>query len=182
LVVEFAEQVGRYLGHPAILGWTFGNEFNNNWQNFLLQLSNSFGCGWLPDSTPVGCWEDSLPFGSCVKSIECVYGKLFGLLNNASIAAHSLMDPNNYHLIMSSLADVDQMMDRVRVHGHFADDIDVWGLQIYRGKNFGEGSTNVLRSFSSFNAKAFLITEYGVDAYNDPCGHCAAFVIISAHV
>lgn len=176
IVKEFAGQVKRYLGHPAILGWTFGNEFNNNWQNFLYQIGQAFHCGWDPTSTPEGCWDSRGEMGTCAHSIPCVYRHLFGLLNNASIAAHAMMTPRRSHLIMASLADVDQMMLRVEKFGHYASDIDVWGLQIYRGRNFGEGETNILEAFPKISLKAYLITEFGVDAYRDPCGYCTASV------
>lgn len=39
-------------------------------------------------------------------------------------------------------------------------------MQLYRGKSFG----NFLVNFAAESSKPLLITEFGVDAYNDPCG------------
>jgi hypothetical protein len=175
-VKNFAAEVEKYTGHPAILGWTFGNEVNNLWANFLNQLNEGFECGWDPQPTPNGCWDNPGYQGKCVRAIECVYKGLFGLLNNASIAAHSKMSHSKKELILSSLADVDQMPMRIEKFGSYASDIDAWGLQIYRGKNFGLDATNILELFPKITQIPYLITEYGVDAYRDPCGDCEADV------
>jgi hypothetical protein len=97
-------------------------------------------------------------------------------MSNASIAAHAVMTKGKRELIFSSLADVDQMSMRVEKFNHYAAAVDVWGLQIYRGKDFGLDATNILELFPKITEKPYLITEYGVDAYRDPCGTCEADV------
>ena len=39
-------------------------------------------------------------------------------------------------------------------------------MQLYRGKTFGD----YFQSYSTSSAKPLLVSEYGVDAYNDACG------------
>jgi hypothetical protein len=48
--------------------------------------------------------------------------------------------------------------------------LDVWAAQLYRGYTFGEGSEDFLVQFEHISKKPLLMTEYGVDAMDDPCG------------
>ncbi len=65
--------------------------------------------------------------------------------------------------------------------GYAAPHIDAWGVQIYRGRDFGSGREDFLSNYESatpFNARGekvgiprpIIVVEYGIDAYNDPCG------------
>lgn len=51
-----------------------------------------------------------------------------------------------------------------------APSIDVWGAQVYRGRDFGVGNNDFLLLHRASSKKPLLVTEYGIDAYKDPCG------------
>ena len=52
-----------------------------------------------------------------------------------------------------------------------AKSLNVWSVQLYRGKSF---ISSYMNGYKSLSSKPILVTEYGVDAYNDPCGTEAA--------
>lgn len=121
------------------------------------------------------------PKSQCGGSITCVYQNFFGFLNLAAIYARNAMGENRAHLIIASLSDVDAAWLRMNQFEHLAPQVDAWGLQIYRGKDFGRGDDDFLANYESktkYNArgerinavKPIIVVEYGVDAYNDPCG------------
>ena len=75
------------------------------------------------------------------------------------------------------MADIDRITDKnkkqeiakLQLYGHYAPDLAAWGFQLYRGNSF----SNYFKYFAA-NTKGFpkplIVTEYGTDAYNDPCG------------
>lgn len=74
--------------------------------------------------------------------------------------------------ILSTFADTDLVLDKIGRAGHLAPSINMWAAQLYRGYSFGpwfEHAANASNTPTNF--KPFLVTEYGVDAYHDVCGH-----------
>jgi len=72
----FSSQVARYAGHPAVLGWSFGNEINGNWNLFLQAFSDKGKCNWNPEDAGAGhggCLQSTEARGPCADSIACVY-------------------------------------------------------------------------------------------------------------
>jgi len=43
-------------------------------------------------------------------------------------------------------------------------------VQLYRGDNFGIDEKNFLKQFAHTSTKPLIVSEYGVDSYNDTCG------------
>lgn len=91
------------------------------------------------------------------------------------------MGDTRAHLIIASVSDVDISWRRTQQFNYAAENIDAFGLQIYRGRDFGTGDEDFLRNYESAtpnNAKGetigavkpLIVVEYGIDAYNDPCG------------
>ena len=56
------------------------------------------------------------------------------------------------------------------MYEHFAPDVDGWAVQVYRGRDFGLGKDDLLAQYEKRSKKPLIVSEYGVDAYNDPCG------------
>ena len=118
-----------------------------------------------------GCYNAKSPpneTNPCYDSSYCVYDKLFRWIEQAARAAHeqSLMP------ILSTFADTDLVLDKIGRAGHLAPSINMWAAQLYRGYSFGpwfEHAANASNTPTNF--KPFLVTEYGVDAYHDVCGH-----------
>ena len=73
-------------------------------------------------------------------------------------------------LVVSGMADVDALYDKVERLGHFAPSVDAWTAQVYRGSTFGD----FFEAMSNSTDKPVLLTEYGVDAYHDVCGSNSA--------
>lgn len=72
----------------------------------------------------------------------------------------------------TAFADVDQVLDKIQRAGHIMHAVDIWAVQLYRGYSFGSWFKKAQdASKTATNHKAFLVTEYGVDAYHDVCGH-----------
>ena len=172
LLGTFKWQVSRYLHHPALLAWSFGAEINAPWNNFLPAFSNAFGCGWNGATAPAGCFGDPLTSkdSGCHQSIACVYQHLFEFINTAAIYAKDAMGGQPSHLILGGLADVDVVTSRLALYEHFAPQVDGWAMQVYRGRDFGTGNNDFLALYQEKSRKPLIVSEYGVDAYNDPCG------------
>mmetsp|Transcript_22032 Transcript_22032/g.42772 ORF Transcript_22032/g.42772 Transcript_22032/m.42772 type:complete len:591 (-) Transcript_22032:63-1835(-) len=172
---DFAHQVAKYKDHPAILGWSFGNEINGGWNGFVYALDGIFQCGW--DPLPVeqgGCmnFDYTNKTSPCVKSVECLYKSLFGWIDRAAHLAHEALGEEYYRLMFATFADVDQLHLRIKMFGHYLPNADLWAAQVYRGKTFGEGEQDFLLQVDNSSAKPLAITEYGVDSYKDSCGIC----------
>jgi hypothetical protein len=98
-----------------------------------------------------------------------MYGRLLGWLNRAIVAAKAVTT----RPMTSTFADVDYLVtgnpttDRLPRFVDLIPDMGVIAVQLYRGKSFG----NYFSQFASESGnKPLLIAEYGVDAFNDPCG------------
>lgn len=58
LVDSFANNARKYAGHPALLGWVFGNELNALWTNYLQQFAAASNCNWNAAVGPRSLWVD----------------------------------------------------------------------------------------------------------------------------
>lgn len=169
---QFANQVAAYNHHHSILAWSFGNEMNGPWNGFVGSFNNAFKCGWNPaDASSGGCFNFAGSQGECVESMKCVYKGLFEWLNEGARMAKQAMDVSKgQQLIISTLADVDHVVTRIEEMVDVTTDIDAWGLQVYRGPDFGWAANNLFDQYGRISSKPLLITEYGVDSYRDACG------------
>ncbi|KAJ1619479.1 glycoside hydrolase superfamily [Pavlovales sp. CCMP2436] len=173
LVVDrFAKQVHKYGEHPAILAWSFGNEINMMEHGFLQEFDREFVCGWnVADEKHGGCYNPASPpneTNPCMDSSYCVYDKLFRWINKAAAAAHE----GSAVPVLSTFADTDLVLDKIGRAGWVAPSVDLWAVQLYRGSSFGPWFAQAANASNTpGNHKPFLVTEYGVDAYHDVCGH-----------
>lgn len=118
-----------------------------------------------------GCYNPKNPpneSNPCYDSSYCVYDKLFRWIEQAAESAHvKALTP-----VLSTFADVDLVLDKIARAGHLAPSVNMWAVQLYRGSSFGPWFSQAANASSTpTNFKPFLVTEYGVDAYHDMCGH-----------
>jgi hypothetical protein len=170
----FSWQVSRYLNHPAILAWSFGAEINGNWNGFLRQFADNFGCYYSDQ-----CYGSNEAW--CKPAIDCVYTNFFNFLNIAADRAKQSFGSNRPHLIMASFADVDNIIQRLTDYEHLTPQIDAWGMQLYRGKTFGEEGNNFIEQYAAASTKPLIITETGIDAYYDSCGDSSTSPCYNTH-
>lgn len=170
VVHGFKQEVAKYADHPSLLFWSFGNELNGVWNGYLQALSKSKGdedCGWDERyDDKGGCWIHTGPVPNetspCYDTSFCVYKRLFSFIHDAATAAKDVADV----LVVSAFADVDGLYDKAERAGQYAEAMDAWTAQVYRGDTFG----NFFEQFGNSTQKPVLLTEYGVDAYHDVCG------------
>jgi hypothetical protein len=92
-------------------------------------------------------------------------GRLFSLINEMALAAHE-EEGTGHHPVVTSLAD-ENLTGAIGANDASMPGLDVWGVNAYRGNAFG----NLFSSYSGVSAKPLLITEYGIDAYDQVRGN-----------
>jgi hypothetical protein len=100
---------------------------------------------------------------------DWMYGRdlphLFLLIEEMAQAAHD-EEGSNYHPVTTPLADVNLMTETIRQYDSHVPSLDVWSVQVYRGSSFG----SLFSDYAAASAKPLVITEYGIDAYDDRNG------------
>lgn len=167
LVTNFTNQVEQYGEHDAILAWSFGNELNGPWNQLFRAYNEKKNCGWS-----YNCWNGNRQLDpTCRKACDCVYEQLFEMINDACGNATK----NVNRPCSSAMADVDFLVDdrvdwsRVSWYQQYTPNVAFWAMQLYRGYTFGNYFVDFEAATADF-PKPMLVTEYGVDAFNDPCG------------
>jgi Glycosyl hydrolases family 2, TIM barrel domain len=89
---------------------------------------------------------------------------LFSLIDEMAQAAH-LEEGDNFHPVTTPLADVN-LIDTIANRDAEVPNLDVWSVQVYRGSSFG----NLFTDYAAASGKPLVITEYGIDAYDDKHG------------
>jgi hypothetical protein len=87
--------------------------------------------------------------------------ELFTLIDEMAAAAHA-EEGTNYHPVTTPLADVN-LIETIARRDSQVPHLDVWSVQVYRGTTFG----NLFDRFAAVSRKPLLVTEYGIDAYDD---------------
>jgi len=180
VISAFAKSVGLLGDHSAILLWSFGNELNGPWNGFVTQFdanpvegdTTTGSCNWQTSFNGGGpCYNreegDPQEGTPCYQATECMYRRFFGWLNSAMVAAKA----ETTRPLTSTFADVDYLAtgaasDRLARFASLLPDMDVVAVQLYRGKSFG----SYFSQYAAVSDKPLLVGEYGVDAFNDPCG------------
>ncbi len=89
---------------------------------------------------------------------------LFSLINEMAQEAH-LEEGANYHPVTAPLADVN-LINTIAAYDSNMTNLDVWSVQLYRGPSFG----SFFNDYANVSGKPLVITEYGIDAYDDKNG------------
>ncbi len=92
-------------------------------------------------------------------------GNLFSLINEMALAAHE-EEGTGYHPVVTSLAD-ENLTGAIGANEASLPGLDIWGVNAYRGSTLG----NLFSSYSGVSNKPLLITEFGIDAYNQVRGN-----------
>jgi hypothetical protein len=86
---------------------------------------------------------------------------LFSLINEMALAAHQ-EEGASYHPVTTPLADVN-LISTISQRDSAMTNLDVWSVQVYRGNTFG----TLFDDYAAASSKPLLISEYGIDAYDD---------------
>lgn len=217
IIQRFVNEVAKYATHEAVLAWSFGNELNAPWNNYLQVMTHvdneAVSCNWSEQ-----CTDYTDVNSLCHAAATCAYTTLFSFINEAarsakqtardaissSLSASSSSSLSRHHhrtsppLIVSGLADVDHLVgvspliDKITRFQYLLTDMDAWAVQLYRGHSFGDffhqfaaATATVLPIHAANNIndkndnsgdntgvreKPLMVTEFGVDAFNDMCG------------
>jgi hypothetical protein len=168
LTTAFVNEVRRYGDHPAILMYLFGNEVNGHWLGFTNTFNEINNCNW----TFAQCYDNAAASNTaCMRAANCMYTALFNWIEDNIAAA------KNYTTrpVGATFADVDRLLsgtptvDKLALFHHLVPSLDFWGMQLYRGASMSSYLSQ-FRSALGNDVKPLVLTEFGADAYNDPCG------------
>ena len=176
LIQGFADEVARLGDHPALLMWSFGNELNGYWLGFMDQFNTMYNCDWNTDypstATPDGCITSRT--ADCITKSNCVYSHYFTWLNDALGAAKQYTT----RPMTATFADIDNIVSTVpetdllpRMQQYLTN-FDAYAFQLYRGQTFyPPGQPSYFDQFQAeAGGKLLIVSEYGFDSMNDPCG------------
>ncbi len=85
---------------------------------------------------------------------------VFSLVNEMAKEAH-LEEGTNHRPVTTSLQDANTIVTIKNYESKMAD-LDVWSIQLYKGKSFG----NFFNDYSNVSSKPLAILEFGIDAYD----------------
>ena len=86
---------------------------------------------------------------------------LFSLIDEMAKEAH-LEEGNNSRPVTTTLIDWNTT-DTIKAYDSNMTNLDAWGVQLYRGKTFG----NFLKVYPNVSSKPVIIMEFGIDAYDN---------------
>lgn len=90
---------------------------------------------------------------------------LFSLLDDMAEAAHT-EEGTIYHPVTTPLADIN-LITTIGNRDSQVPHLDLWSVQVYRGASF----YSLFSDYAAVSARPLLITEFGIDAYDDPNGN-----------
>lgn len=134
LLKEIKELTAQYKHTPGLLMYLLGNE-------------NNYGLFWR------GAETENIPMEDRQSTKDAHY--LYRLFNDAAIEIKTI-DKN--HPVVICNGDL-MFLDIIAKE---CPDIDVLGINVYRGTSFGDLFTRVKKEYS----KPVLLTEFGADAFN----------------
>lgn len=92
---------------------------------------------------------------------EYAYDDIFSLVDEMAEQAH-IEEGENYHPVTTSLVDRD-IEEIIQKYDKNMSHLDVWSVQLYRGKDFGD----FFKRYRNLSSKPVLVLEFGIDAYDD---------------
>jgi hypothetical protein len=137
--------VKAYENHPAILMWDIGNEWDLNNYN-----------GQYPDLTSATMATEE--FALLIKSLDPNHPVASSIADPDIFTVHPLSPSfSPYALARPYTSDMVNTL---------APDVDVWGIQVYRGAMFGD----VFNEWASISTKPMFVGEFGADSYDHRSG------------
>ena len=136
----YKEVVNAYKDHPAVLMWAIGNEWNLN--------------GFY------GAWDSVFDASARVNEVAEEIKALDTHHPVCSILGDSFLDSNS-----NDECGVLWLVKDILAH---CPNVDIWGLNIYRGESFG----NLFEQWSqtwqeiAMEEKPFFVSEFGVDSFS----------------
>lgn len=86
---------------------------------------------------------------------------LFSLIDEMAKEAH-LEEGANYHPVTTTLVDAN-VTETIATYDSKMTNLDVWSVQLYRGKDFG----SYFKEYRTISSKPTAILEFGIDAYDE---------------
>jgi len=126
--------VNMFKNHPAILMWSLGNEWNFNKYYGYASVSAATAATNLA-AQQIKAIDLNHPVSSSL-------GDKFTLTNNACV--------------------VDEAGSNISAIVAACPNVDVWGINVYRGYSFG----NIFTQWQGVSAKPFYFSEFGTDSVN----------------
>ncbi|MGD2086785.1 MAG: Ig-like domain-containing protein [Candidatus Aminicenantes bacterium] len=140
---KITEIVNAYKNHPAILMWAIGNEWNLNYYH------DKFGDHLTPTTAKLQASADAT---------ELAAQQIKGLDTKHPIASiHGEIDIDN----RQPLTPVPGYLSTQEIVNEVCPSVDVWGVNIYRGDNFG----TLFLQWASIADKPLFLSEFGTDSY-----------------
>ena len=134
LLKELKEMVVQYKNVPGVLMFLLGNE-------------NNYGLFWQ------GAETENIPVGERKSTIAATH--LYKLFNEAALSIKAIDQSRPVAICNGDLMFLD-------IIAKLCTDIDVLGVNIYRGLSFGDAFEKVKKEYG----KPVMFTEFGADAYN----------------
>lgn len=134
LLKEVKDMVNQYKGTPGLLMFLLGNE-------------NNYGLFWR------GAETENIPMKDRKSTIAANH--LYKLFNEAAIAMKGIDQSRPIAICNGDLLFLDIISKECT-------DVDVLGINIYRGLSFGDAFDRVKNEYG----KPVMLTEFGSDAYN----------------
>lgn len=104
-------------------------------------------------------------------NVNFYFGKASSVMNAAALteqAAQTIKSLDTNHPVATSYADIDIDSDGLRLSDtgsyvtNICPSIDVWGLNVFRGDNFGL----LFQQWASITTKPMFVGEFGIDAFH----------------
>jgi hypothetical protein len=140
---KITEIVNAYKNHPAILMWAIGNEWNINYYH------DKFGSHLTPTTAKLQASADAT---------ELAAQQIKGLDSMHPVASiHGEIDIDN----RQPLTPIPGYLSTQEIVNDVCPSVDVWGVNIYRGDNFG----TLFSQWASIADKPLFLSEFGTDSY-----------------
>ncbi len=135
LLKEVTDMVGKYKNTPGLLMYLLGNE-------------NNYGLFWD------GAETENIPLEDRKSTVRAVH--MYKLFNDAFVEMKKIDSSVPMAMCNGDVLFLDLIVNECK-------DVDVLGINCYRGKSFGD----LFEKVKAVSDKPIMFTEFGADAYNE---------------